>query len=456
MVDQAIRLGWPRPNVAIIEEDLGQSGKTYFNREGFKWMFDEVMSGRCGIVFCTEVSRLSRESGDWNIFLKVCYATKTLVADGNRVYDLSNFSDRFFLQIFGTFNEAEGELIIMRSRNATLKKAESCDLKIRVPTGYVYSTEGKIIKDPDKNVQKTIALAFEIFDLKGSARATVGHFNREKILFPTRAYGKTGDGTLFWVTLNTRRFYAFLKNPIYTGRYVFGRTKLDMRVIKAELPRVEKYRTGVNMDGWAVMKLNHHEGYISWEKFLENQKRLSNNRSRPKEGRRGAPRSGSALLQGIVFCGICGYQISVHYNSTNVQPIYTCANFLSRYAAGICQSIPAGAVDEKVENLYLAAVGPSHIELALRAEEEVNREEGREEKQSQLRLEQLRQDVERAERRFKQVDPDHRLVAHRLEREWNEKLVEFHNLELEYARAKPPQRKSLDPAKREELLEAVS
>ena len=151
MVDNAVRLGWARQDVIVIDEDQGHSGTEYFRREGFKWMFDEIAAGRVGAIFCTEVSRLSRDSGDWNLLLKVCRATDSLVADGNRVYDLSNYSDRHYLNIAGTMSEAERDLMVMRSRQApTLAKAKLGEMIIHPPTGYILDKNGKYFKDQER------------------------------------------------------------------------------------------------------------------------------------------------------------------------------------------------------------------------------------------------------------------------------------------------------------------
>jgi hypothetical protein len=53
-------------------------------------------------------------------------------------------------------------------------------------------------------------------------------------------------------------------------------------------------------------------GEARWVQYLANQERLRENAQRSREQmdrRRGAPREGAALLQGLITCGLCGYQM---------------------------------------------------------------------------------------------------------------------------------------------------
>lgn len=459
MVDEAVRLGWIKQNVTVIDEDQGQSGTEYFHREGFKWMFDEVAAGRVGAIICTEVSRLSRDSGDWNLLLKVCRATDTLVADGNRVYDLSIYSDRLYLNIAGTMSEAERDLMVMRARQATLAKAKLGELLICPPTGFIVGKDGKYYKDhtKDKNQGKSVAdlisLFFEMFERLGTGSAVVAYFNREKILFPSREYGRPGKKSLSWVKLTRRRCYSILRNPVYAGTYVFGRSVVKLRVVTGAQPRVEKYRKEVAVEDWAVIKLDNHEAYISWEKFLENREKLKNNLTRPSDGGRGALRAGAALLQGNVFCGICDHQLSVKYASKPHRPHYACEYPERRYSAGLCQSMPASAVDEAVEKTFLLAVAPAQLQLTMRACKEVQQHAEKEDAALRQRLDKAQAEADLAKRRFMKVDPDNRLVAQQLERDWNDKLTELSSLENDFARAPKIQQTVLNINNRKKIEE---
>jgi DNA invertase Pin-like site-specific DNA recombinase len=68
---RAVALGWPIERVHVIDTDLGQSGASAVDREGFKRLITEVSLGRAGIVLGLEVSRLARNCMDWHRLLEL-------------------------------------------------------------------------------------------------------------------------------------------------------------------------------------------------------------------------------------------------------------------------------------------------------------------------------------------------------------------------------------------------
>jgi len=78
---RAVALGWQDDQVTVIDSDLGQSGASSADREGFQRLVTEVSMGRAGIVLGLEVSRLARNSADWHQLLEICAFTDTLILD---------------------------------------------------------------------------------------------------------------------------------------------------------------------------------------------------------------------------------------------------------------------------------------------------------------------------------------------------------------------------------------
>jgi Resolvase, N terminal domain len=93
----AVALGWPVERIIVIDSDLGQSGASAVDRQGFQKLVTEVGLGRAGIVLGLEVSRLARNSTDWHRLLEICALTDTLILDEDGVYDPSHFNDRLLL-----------------------------------------------------------------------------------------------------------------------------------------------------------------------------------------------------------------------------------------------------------------------------------------------------------------------------------------------------------------------
>lgn len=60
--ERAAALGWPLERIVVIDRDLGQSGASAADREGFQQLVSEVSLGHVGIVLGLEVSRLARNS----------------------------------------------------------------------------------------------------------------------------------------------------------------------------------------------------------------------------------------------------------------------------------------------------------------------------------------------------------------------------------------------------------
>jgi len=95
--ERAAALGWPLDRIIVIDSDLGQSGASAADREGFQRLVTEVSLGRVGIVLGLEVSRLARNSTDWHRLLELCALADTLILDEDGLYDPAHFNDRLLL-----------------------------------------------------------------------------------------------------------------------------------------------------------------------------------------------------------------------------------------------------------------------------------------------------------------------------------------------------------------------
>ena len=139
---RAVALGWSLEQIIIIDGDLGQSGASAVDREGFQQLVTEVGLGRAGIVMGLEVSRLARNSTDWHRLLEICALTDTLILDEDGIYDPSHFNDRLLLGLKGTMSEAELHVLRARLQGGIRNKARRGELEIRPPVGLVYNSEG--------------------------------------------------------------------------------------------------------------------------------------------------------------------------------------------------------------------------------------------------------------------------------------------------------------------------
>jgi len=415
-------------------------------------LVSEVGLGHAGAVLSLEVSRLARSCSDWYRLIEICALSQTLVVDEEGVYDPNQYNDRLLLGFKGTMSEAELHWLRSRLQGGKLEKAHHGELRFRPATGFVYDALGHLILDPDEQVQQAVRLVFDLFEQCGSALAVVQHFNTHGLLFPTRFWGGLRDGELAWQPLSNGRVLAILHNPAYAGAYVFGKTQTRMQTLPGEAPRLKGRTRQLKPEVWPIVLQTAHPAYISWEAFLRHLQRLEDNRTWQPEEQRGAARNGAALLQGIVLCGRCGRRMSVRYIQDGSLPVYVCAQVHSQRGGKTCQSILGTDVDLVVSQAFLEAMQPAQLEISIAAFEQIEARTRQIDQQWQLRLERARYEADLARRRFNAIDPENRLVARSLERDWNEKLAEIEHLEHEYLSLPRLTAHLVSPAERQRIL----
>jgi DNA invertase Pin-like site-specific DNA recombinase len=449
LVRRALDLGWGKAQIVVIDQDQGRSGASAEGRDGFQQLVAEVGMGHAGAVFSLEASRLVRSCVDWYRLLEICALTKTLVVDEESVYDPSHHNDRLLLGFKGTMSEAELHWLHSRLSGGRLKKAERGELRLDLPTGLVYSNAGKIRLDPDEAVQQAVQLLFETFETAGSARAVVRHFRRHELRFPTRELRGPHKGELRWRPLTPGRVSTVLHNPLYAGAYVYGRTELRLEPRPGQIRPAAKRVRRSNPADWDVLIQDNHPGYISWDQYLRNQQRLEDN-CPDRRKNRGAARDGAALLQGIVICGKCGRRMTLRYRDNTYY--YRCQLAYQEYGEPLCQFIRGEDVDTEITTLLLQAMTPAQLSVSLQALQQVEAHTEQIEQHWQLRLERAEYEVDLARRRYTAVEPENRLVARSLERDWNEKLVAVEQLERAYVAAPRPSRLIASPEERTPIL----
>jgi DNA invertase Pin-like site-specific DNA recombinase len=104
LVERAAALGWPRPAIVVIDDDLGVSGSGV-SRAGFERLVSDVGLGRVGLVLALEVSRLARNNRDWYHLIDLCAMVDTLIGDADGLYHPGVFNDRLLLGLKGTMSE---------------------------------------------------------------------------------------------------------------------------------------------------------------------------------------------------------------------------------------------------------------------------------------------------------------------------------------------------------------
>jgi DNA invertase Pin-like site-specific DNA recombinase len=391
----------------------------------------EIALARAGLVMSLDASRLSRNNSDWHKLIELCAIFGTLIADGERLYDPRVYGDRMLLGLSGMMSEAELHSLKVRLQDGARNKAGRGELRVALPAGLARLPHGEVVMNPDEEVQARLSLVFRKVKELGTAGGVVRYLRREGLLLPSRPIRGPAPHDVDWHPATLSGVMGILKNPAYAGVYAFGQTMRDPSRRTAGQPHSGTVQLPV--DKWGVLLHNVYPAYITWEEFLANQAQLAANQFRSRKECLGAPRQGQALLQGIVTCGICGRRMHVRYVGDEGQhPVYACRYAVSAYGDPVCQEVRGRDLDAEVERLVLEALAPDRVAIALAAVEELEKEYAALHRQWQLRLERARYEAERARRQYYTVEPENRLVARTLERNWEERLRDVEKVEQEY------------------------
>jgi DNA invertase Pin-like site-specific DNA recombinase len=438
LVNQALDLGWKRHQIQVIDDDLGKSGASSQERAGFQSLVAAVGLRQVGMVLVTDVSRLARNCADWYQLLNLASYFDTLISDSSGIYNPQQLNDRMLLGMKGTYAEMQWFQMREQLGAARLNKAKRGELQIPLPIGYEWHANGRVVKTPNKEVCSRIDLIFQQFQRLGSGRAVLNYLREHDFKIPHSIRTGEDKGQLLWKRATMGAVYQFLKCPTYAGAYSYGKTRHMRLPGDTSHTRLERK----SQPEWTVLLQNAFEGYICWQEYMQNQEKLAQN-SRSFFQSLGAPLKGDALLQGLVLCARCGRRMHMAYNR---HPAYVCRAANSQYGDPLCQHFSAPMVDKAVSQLFLQAVTQAHLDAALAAAAEIEQERLRLGEQWRLRLEAARYQVTLARRRYAQVDPDNRLVAATLEKDWENQLQDLSKLEKDWQKAQADLATPLDAA----------
>jgi DNA invertase Pin-like site-specific DNA recombinase/predicted DNA-binding transcriptional regulator AlpA len=431
LVERACELGWSREQVLVVDEDLGLSGSGSVERSGFARMTAEVALGHVGIVLGLEVSRLARNNADWYRLLDLCGMTDTLIGDSDGIYHPSVFNDRLILGLKGTMSEAELHILRARLDGGIRNKAARGELRRGLPVGFVWGEgDGEVCFDPNEAVVSAIRTVFAKFTELGSARKVWLWFRSENLSFPLRAHMKS---EIRWVAPTYTALHHVLTNPVYAGAYAYGKCRHERYV--DEQGRLRKRTRHLPQAEWAVLLPDHHQGFIDWAAYQANQSRIDANVHPQPHQAGGAVREGAALLQGLAICGKCGRHLHTHYSGRNASPGYHCSGKDIVQGRGVyCLTVGGIQIDQAVTDAFLKAVAPAAVEVTEQAIRQLEADHDAALRQWRLAVERARYEADRAERQYRAVEPENRMVARGLESQWEKRLRDLAAAEAELER----------------------
>jgi DNA invertase Pin-like site-specific DNA recombinase len=450
LAERAVMLGWAPSRVLVIDEDLGHSASGADDRPGFTRLVSEVGLDHVGIVLGIEMSRLARSGREWHQLLELCALSGALLGDPDGIYDPAGHNDRLLLGLKGTISEAELHLIRQRMWSGRIARARRGELAVPLPAGLVRRPSGEVTLDPDEQARSVVRLVFGLFEQLGTVGAVLGFLAGNRIQLGIRLREGPGRGELAWRRPSRAGVTNMLRNPAYAGIYAYGRSTLDRRRRQPGRPCTGRVRQP--REQWAVFLPGVLPAYISIEQYERNMQRLDANRSRAQS--LGAVRDGPALLAGLVACGRCGSKMTVRYQrgpGGKLHPVYVCGRAKADYGASQCQQLAGGCVDDHVAGLLLQAMAPAALEVSLAA---AGQAEAQREQVGQIwrqRLERADYQAERARRQYQLVEPENRLVARQLEKDWEAALAERQRLGEEYDRFTAARPRTLTVSEREQI-----
>src|SRR5262245_21020802 len=411
MREHARHLGWPDDRIEVVATDMGRPAQSTERRDGYKALLAEVALGQVGIVLSYESTRLSRNCTDWYPLLGLCSYDQCLIADRDDVYYAATPNVRLLLAMKGIVSEVELHTLRGRLIAGVQQKAQRGDLALALPAGLLRHDDGGVVKDPDRAVQQAITVVFQTFLERKSANQVVRLLRDQGLRLP-RSHRNRDTG---WRTPTVAAVLAILRNPPYAGIFAYGKTQTQVppgggRPQHRRRPLAE----------WKVIVHDRYPAYVTWETFERIAAILDDNYAAYEHNRRrGVPRQGAALLQGIVYCGRCGHKMMVQYKGGNE---YLCNYLRGQTQAPVCQRLPADPVDQQVVTAFFDALAPAELDLYDQALAQRRQHQEEIDRAQHHTLQRLAYEADRARYRYEQVDPAYRLVAAELEQRWEAAL----------------------------------
>jgi DNA invertase Pin-like site-specific DNA recombinase len=429
LCDRLRELGWRNNQIIVIDDDQGQSAKQVAGREGFQRLVADVSLRKVGIVMGYEVSRLSRNCADWHRLLELCALFDTLIADADGIYHPRDFNDRLLLGLKGTLSEAELHSLRLRLDAGRLSKAKRGELVHHLPTGYFRDRDGAVHFDADQAVQDRLRLVFRKFQVLGSVQKVLRHLVAHGLKLPRRQTSGLYAGAVLWKEPSLSALYGILKNPAYAGAFAYGRRIGDPTRRIPGRPASGRLRQPRGQ--WLALVHDVYPAYISWTEYERIQATIEENRQQMADrlSRKQALRQGAALLTGLVRCGLCGHAMQIVYKVRLFQ--YVCQAAQNKYAKPSCQYLSGRPIDAAVVEEFFQVLQPAEIDALQRVRVEQAAHQQELVQHLSQEVQRLDYAAKRAERQYHCVDPENRLIAATLEKNWEQALAE-----LEQARAR--------------------
>ena len=294
-----------------------------------------------------------------------------------------------------------------------------------------------------------LRLVFAKFRELGSAKAVTRYLRHAGLALPVRPVARPAPHEVVWRPADNPQVLGILKNPAYAGAYVYGRRRPNpsgrrpgsrTRATVAVAPR----RLG-------DLPARRPPGYIGWDEFVANRKRLTDNLARRAAKRPGVPREGARCCKGSSRAAAAAGVWGCTTPADGGHPVYRCTADQAREGRPRCRGArPAGRRRGGARDA--GGPRPRPRRPGGRGVGRAGGEAGLLERQWSLKRERARYEAERARRQYDAVEPENRLVARALERAWEEALRRAEQVERDHERWRKEQPLALTEADRVRIL----
>jgi hypothetical protein len=188
------------------------------------------------------------------------------------------YNDRLLLGLKGTMSEAEIHIMKQRLIEAMHSKARRGELCFRLPPGYEWDEAGRMVKTADEQVRSAIELMFARFEQSGTIHRVQSSMSEDGLQVPIVSGPRQ---RLRWGRPDYAHLRRILTHPIYAGAYCYGRRQVEQFLDTNQRP--EKRIREQPRQQWHVLIREHHEPYVSWERFERIQRQIESERTRPRK-----------------------------------------------------------------------------------------------------------------------------------------------------------------------------
>lgn len=289
-------------NITLVREfvDDGYSGGN-FNRPGFKEMLKQLEQGKANLVITKDLSRLGRDMREASY-----YAEQFFPEHGIQYIAIADNFDTEHDNIMAPFLFAMNEVYLRdgsrKVKDVLRNKRESGQYCACPPYGYRKDREDKHRLTPDEMTAPVVERIFQRAAAGDSSRKIALDLNADGVIPPLKyrvlyrdEFSEEGASHAS-DTWNYTTVKRILKNPVYLGHTLLGRSK--------KVSVKSKKKVAVPRDSWAVTE-DTHPPIVDKALF----QRAQENLGRGTRNYRAYDHVRKSIFGGIAVCARCGYSL---------------------------------------------------------------------------------------------------------------------------------------------------